>query len=116
VETDFYTWINAKIDESELSKRELAERAGISASLIYAVTTEGRDPSPAFCVSVAKVLNLPTNEVLRRAGFSTIPDPPDAPDPLLADAWRLLCELDDTGRRYALAMLKGLREGASGTG
>ena len=82
---DFQDWITKQIDDAGITKRELAERAGISASLVYAVTTEGRKASADFCVRVAPVLGIPTLELLRRAGFSTLP-PPTLPTPFSPSA------------------------------
>ena len=104
---DFQDWITKQIDAADMTKRELAERAGISASLVYAVTTEGRKVSADFCVRVAPILGIPTLELLRRAGFSTLP-PPDATDPILAECWRILNELTPDERGVVVRMLRGL--------
>ena len=103
METDFYSWINAKIDASELTKRGLAEKAGISASLVYAVTTEGRDPSTAFCVAVAPVLGVPTLELLKRAGYAVVPD-----KPILDELTRLTAQLSAEDRAVVLRIVKAL--------
>jgi len=104
---DFQDWITKQIDAAEITKRELAERAGISASLVYAVTTEGRKVSADFCVRVAPVLGIPTLELLRRAGFSTLP-PPGVTDPILSECWRILSQLTDDERGVVVRMLRGL--------
>jgi transcriptional regulator with XRE-family HTH domain len=109
--TDFYGWINAKIANSGLPKKEVAERAGISASLVYAVTTDGREPSLTFCVKVAKVLTIPTNEMLERAGFPTVPGPADITDPALRECWYILNDLSPSDLDCVLRQLRGLAAG-----
>ena len=110
METAFQSWINARIDESGLTKRELAKLAGISASLVYAVTTEGRKPSPSFCVHVAAALGIPTVEVLHRAGFPVVPPvpPEDAERDQLV---RALDELPPTVRVSLVTLVEALTGG-----
>ena len=107
METDFYAWINDKIDGSGYTKRALAEEAGISASLVYAITTEERKPSLLFCVAVAPILKVPTLELLKRAGFLAYPAAQNLSADL-ADVVRILSDLDAGERAVVVRMVRGL--------
>ena len=109
METDFYTWLNAILDERELTKRALAQKAGISRGLVYAVLgpAREREPTADFCARVAKALSIPTTEMLKRAGFPVVPDAYEL-DPLTAEALRILAQLTPDERGVVVRMLRGL--------
>lgn len=104
--TDFITWLDAQILMSEYTKRQLAERAGVSTATLYQVTTYDRPPTADFCIKIAYALGLPTVEVLRRAGFDVIKSPPEMDDPWLSEAWSLVQQIPAEHRASCIEALR----------
>jgi len=57
------------------SMRELARRAGVSHTTIASVLNGERKPTVVVCRGIARALSIPTEDVLRLAGF--LPQLPD---------------------------------------
>lgn len=104
----FGLWLDTAIQHSGLSKKEVANRAGVSDGLVYQVTTDGKKPSADFCVKMAFVLKLPTVEVLQRAGFPAIAAPYELFDNEQAEMWVLCQMIPKSDRATVLKMLRGL--------
>lgn len=110
VNTRFYAWLTSELNKREMSNNELARRAGVSSGLVSLVLSGQRGISTDFCIKVARALNLPTNDVLRRAGFSTVPD---AQADLSADEAELVAayrRLSPDMRGRAVAILQVLAD------
>lgn len=111
MKANFDLWLIAQIDKLGITKREAATRSGMSDALLYQVTTYGKVPTVEFCVKIAKGLNLPTVEVLHRAGHPIVrePRPPgDTTDPWASEAWQLVQRVPESDRVTVLKMLRGI--------
>ena len=62
-------WLNEEIQDRGWSIRELARRAGITHAAISHVLNGSRQPGSGFCTAIARALQLPAEEVFRRAGL-----------------------------------------------
>jgi transcriptional regulator with XRE-family HTH domain len=63
------SWIIAEIDSRGWSIRQLARRAELSHATINDVVSGNTRPGFKFCVGIAHALNVPPEDVLRRAGL-----------------------------------------------
>lgn len=68
MEGDFVSWLNRELQIRDWSQRELARRAGLSQTTVSQVLAYQRNPTPDFCIDVARALRLPPESMLRRAG------------------------------------------------
>ena len=101
---EFVDWLTGEIRQSGLSYSEIARRGGISHVRISQVMN-GEPPGANFCLGIARGLNLPPEEVMRRAGI--LPSlPPEVAEE--KEVIRIVRELSRQLRRSALAMLRGL--------
>ena len=71
----FVEWLTFELDRRRWTKRELAQQAGVSESMVYQVLNGQRNPGFEFCVGVARAFELSPEVVLRRAGL--LPPLPD---------------------------------------
>ena len=72
------SWLASEIKRRGWSIRELARRAGVSHTTAADVLSKQRDPTADFCLGIARALNMPPEEVLRRAGIlPPLPAPED---------------------------------------
>lgn len=62
-------WLNSQIEDRDWSLRETARRAGLSPSVVSDVLTEKIRASYDFCMGIAQALDVPPEDVLRRAGL-----------------------------------------------
>jgi transcriptional regulator with XRE-family HTH domain len=114
---DFVNWLNEELGKRDWSIRELARRSGISHASISQVLNRHRYPGSDFCLAIARGLQLPPEEVFRRAGIL----PPRAGEterPSLRQIWELLKGMDEAQlaevRRYARYVASTDEDDASG--
>lgn len=69
VDASFSEWLSEEIENSGLNQSELARLAGISRGAVSHLINGTRQPGPDICVSIAKALKLPPENVLRAAGI-----------------------------------------------
>ena len=101
---EFVDWLTGEIRQSGLSYSEIARRGGITHGRISQVMS-GELPGANFCLGIARGLNLPPEEVMRRAGI--LPSlPPEVAEE--REVIRIVRELSRQLRQSALAMLRGL--------
>jgi transcriptional regulator with XRE-family HTH domain len=101
----FAQWLESQIEERGWNKAELARRAALSDSTVSMVMGGQRNPGFEFCVSVAGALELPPENVLRRAGLlPAIPPAAEGEREVVTLFRRLSGEL----REAALAVLRNL--------
>lgn len=91
---DFLEWLQKQIDDRGWSQNELGKRSSISGSHVSMVMTKRRPVTFEFCKAVADALDMPPEQVLRRAGLL---------DPLLPEV-----ELEDE----VINLLRGLSRSA----
>lgn len=77
MENEFVSWLNRELQGRDWSQRELARRAGLSQTTVSQVLSYQRNPTPEFCIDVARGLRVPADHVLRRAGH--LPPRPSTP-------------------------------------
>lgn len=68
----FADWLLQTILERDITQAELAKRSGLSEASISLVINGKRNAGADFCERVARVLNLPVDDVFRRAGLLPI--------------------------------------------
>lgn len=66
---DFVSWLNNKTREKGWSNNELARRAGITGAGVSNVINGKYSVTFDFCAGIAKALNMPAEDVFRRAGL-----------------------------------------------
>lgn len=102
----FGEWLNAEVEERGWSFRELSRRAGVSQSAISLVLS-GEPPGPKSCRGIARALNLPVEEVFRRAG---ILPPSTEKTPSLRELDHLFTQLTPEQQDDVLTFVRALLE------
>ena len=68
-------YIRARREAKGLSKRQLAEKAGISHSEVHRIENgERQNPSVPMLIALASVLGIPQDDILVLAGYKTDSD------------------------------------------
>jgi len=62
-------FLNKTIEDRGWYKRELARRAGLSSGQVTDVLNDRTNPGCDFCISVARALHVPPEDLLRMAGI-----------------------------------------------
>lgn len=106
----FGLWLDRAIQDADLSKRDIAQRAGVSEGLVYQVTTDGKRATADFCVKIAPALGIPTDTILRRAGFQVIQSPPELADARQKEAWTLVQQVPDEHWETLAVILRALAD------
>lgn len=60
-------WIIQEIKKRNWSRRQLAQKTGLSQSLVQKTLKGERNPSSTFCIKVAEALEEPPEKLLRMA-------------------------------------------------
>ena len=102
---DLAFWLNKELQGRGWSQRELARRAGVSASTVSDVIAEKRLPTWDFCASIARPLQVDPDEVFVLAGLKR---PPPAAVAEEEEALGILRRLPGSVRDVVMAMLRGL--------
>ncbi|MBI3978695.1 MAG: helix-turn-helix domain-containing protein [Chloroflexi bacterium] len=67
---EFSVWLDAEMARRGLTKRELAQKVGLTYAAVYRWFSRQRSaPSETTCRQLARVLDLPEAEVLAKAGW-----------------------------------------------
>ena len=69
MENDFVCWLTTELDTRGWTNSELARRADVGFSTVSRVFSRQQNPGLDFCIGVARALDLPPEDVLRRAGL-----------------------------------------------
>ncbi len=98
-------WLSSRIREQGWSLREAARRSGLSPTLVSDVVAGRVSPGFDFCVAMARALDLPAEDLLRRAGL--LPEPPGF-SPLAGEILELFAKLsaEDQQELIEIARLK----------
>ena len=107
VESIFSEWLNGELDRLGWSMNKLASKAGLSSGTLSNIMSGNRQPGPDFCRSIARALQIPEEEVFRRAGLLS---PEQAKDPLLERANHLLELLPPDDQERVLAIIQTFYE------
>lgn len=67
-EQDFAEWLKSQIQERDLSYNEFSKTARVGVATVSMVLSGKKEPGLSFLKRVAKALNMPIEDVLRRAG------------------------------------------------
>lgn len=67
--SDFVPWLNDQLNERGWSYNELARRADVSGGSISHIMNQRKNPGYDVCVGIARALEIPPENVLRRAGL-----------------------------------------------
>ena len=66
---EFSEWLFQAMLERDITQAELAARAGLSQASISLILSKKRNVGADSCERIARVLNLPIDDVYRRAGL-----------------------------------------------
>jgi transcriptional regulator with XRE-family HTH domain len=69
VNNSFMTWLDGILAERNLTRADLARRAGIGQSTLSLIGSGDRNPGSEVCLAIARALKIPPEEVLRVAGI-----------------------------------------------
>jgi transcriptional regulator with XRE-family HTH domain len=81
VDKTFAEWLLEEMNRLDMTQAQLAKRAGISRTAVSNLLSHTRDPGPTICRAIARALDVPPEEVFRKAGL--LPDKPEDPPGLL---------------------------------
>lgn len=98
----FANWLRAELIERGMRQADLARATGIDAAYISKVLNVERQASVSFCRELARVLEIPPEEVLRRAGL--LPAKPEV-DTMLARALSDFLKLGEDERQEILELM-----------
>ena len=65
---DFSEWLEEQLNDRGLKPADLTNSAKIGKGTVYNVLNRTRRPGPDICLAIAQALNLPPEEVFRKAG------------------------------------------------
>lgn len=106
----FSEWLLKQIDERGMKLSELAREAKLGSGTLNHIIAGRRNPGVDVCNAIARVFNLPPEDVLRRADLLP-PSPKNGDLPLhLKQAWVILQNLPPDKQKTALLFLRFLQE------
>ena len=105
--TTFTQWLYTEMRQRRLSQSELARKAGVAQATISYVLSGERNPGAEFCVAISRALNVPAEEVFRRAGL--LPADPEE-TPTLREALHLFRQLPPEQQRQKIAEMRAIIE------
>jgi transcriptional regulator with XRE-family HTH domain len=100
-------WLVSELNDRGWSQRELGRRADVSQTQISNVINKSANPGADFCVSIARALGNPPENLLRMAGILP-PLPPSVSDE--DRALQLFRQLEPTARQFILVTMQALIE------
>lgn len=106
---DFTSWLQEEIDKRGWGQAELARRSDVTAGQISRLLRGTRQAGPELCISIAKALGLPREEVFRVRGWlQNDPDNPFGPhiDPRVLELAKDINVLPFESREAALNAMK----------
>jgi len=104
---DLARWLKEELGARAWSQREMARRVGVSHTAIANVASGRAQPSAGLCREIARVLQVPPEQVFRRAGL--LPPEPLA-TPTLVEANFLFAQLSEDEQDTLLTMMRALVE------
>jgi len=104
---DLAIWLKDELGARGWSLREMARRIGMSHTAIINVANGRARPSASLCRKIALALQVPPEDVFRRAGLLP-PDPPASPS--LLEANFLFAQLSAREQETLLTMMRALVE------
>jgi transcriptional regulator with XRE-family HTH domain len=100
-------WLNDQLEEHGWSMRELARRAGVSGASISLLISGQMSLSADMSRKLAQALDVPLEEVMRRAGILP-PEPPETPS--LIEAMRHFARLSKEQQKQMVIQMKALAD------
>lgn len=95
-------WLTAELETRHWSMRELARRAGIAHPTVSLVMSQQQRPTWAFCVAIAKALDVPEDDVFVLAELKATPPQEVARQKWWDEVTRMVAALPDgPDREYA---------------
>ena len=76
---DFPSWLQTEMEERKISQAELSRLSGISPAQISKIINMQSPPGSESCRAIAHALDLPEEEVFRKAGLLSpqVEEPPN---------------------------------------
>ncbi len=103
--SDFAEWLDLQLKERDWRPVELARRAGIDTGMVSNLLNRKRNAGPETCRAIAHALDLPEEEVFRKAGLLS-PKPEEPPN--LAQWVMIFLEADEEERDRMIEVAKTL--------
>ena len=74
----FSEWLQEEMNKRNLTQADLVRLSGLTSAAISRIMTGSRGAGPEACLAIARALDLPEEEVFRRAGLLSAKneDPP----------------------------------------
>lgn len=114
VMNEFQEWLQEQLNLRNWSASDLATRAGVGPSTITRILTGERGAGADVCTKIALALGVEEDEVFRIAGL--LPRKKESLNglsDLQKEMLGLMNQLDETGQRMAVEVVKGLVSRAS---
>jgi transcriptional regulator with XRE-family HTH domain len=105
----FGEWLRAEMLQQGMNQSQLARKAGVSRSTVKRIIDGERGIGRASLGRLARALDLPPEELLRRAGYLSV-ERVSATDTTLARLWVVLTELSDEDVEELLYIALGKRD------
>ena len=104
--SDLADWLREEMARRDVTAKALAGKMGVNPGTISRVLRGERQAGPDFCTALAWALNVPPDEVFRRAGLMPPPTHPAvaADDPTLVRLLEMATRLSAAERRRLTAV------------
>jgi transcriptional regulator with XRE-family HTH domain len=113
-------WLKEEMTKRGVGVRELARMADVSSGSVSRVLNQTRGAGPDFCRSVARALEIPEEEVFRRAGLLSKRRPPpgevEGERLTLRELWDLLSQMSTAEQRDVLRYVRKKQRHTRGRG
>lgn len=106
---NFAFWLETQLKNRDWQVSDLARKAGVYVASVSRILNGTRKPGPGICLNIARALNLPPEEVFRRAGL--LPPQPGV-DAEAEEMVHLFQQLEKDKRKLALSTLRVWVEGS----
>ena len=111
---EFGQWVRAVRESEGLTQGDLAHQMNVDQTTVSRIEKGAHDASERFCVALARALDLPIPDVLRRAGYVAEGDLGSVEDDAIADfRLRLARVKDPAERERALGAVRDILDGAA---
>lgn len=101
---DFVEWLQGELDKRAWRQADLARKGPVHTGLLSKIMNLERNPGPDTCQAIARALNIPPEEVFRRAGLL-----PNVPEKTVntQELTYLFDQLGEADQKNILMMLRG---------
>jgi len=106
----FTSWIEEEIKRRGWTQAELGRRAGLAQGTISQTLSGITRPGPKFCSGIARALDIPEEEVFRRAGLLSL-SVADLRDKSVREANEWILKMTPVERKQLVVLIRGIIAG-----